>query len=208
MTVIDHFVVAAGDLDQATTWFADQTGVAPTPGGAHPGVGTRNALVSLGERTYIELIAPDPDQPEPASPRPFGIDAIDTPRLVTFAVCPDDIDDAAARLKAEAGVDLGVVYAMSRRRPDGVELSWRLTRSVYPEGGGLVPFLIDWGDTPHPAASAATGCALDAVALRHPRPDTVEAVLSVLELAIPVGSGDEPGLTVSLQTPRGSVELG
>lgn len=208
MTVIDHFVVAAGDLSEATSWFADLTGVAPTEGGSHPGLGTRNALVSLAERTYIELIAPDPEQPEPAVARPFGVDQVDRPTLVTYAVCPDDIETAAARLKAEAGIDLGEVRAMSRRRPDGVELSWRLTQSVYPEGGGLIPFLIEWGDTPHPAAAAATGCTIDSVAFRHPEPDSVGTVLDLLGLPIPVEAAEEPGLSVSLQTPRGAVELG
>lgn len=206
--MIDHLVIAAPDLDEAVSWFAGLTGVEPTPGGSHPGVGTRNALVSLGERTYIEVIAPDPDQPEPARPRPFGIDEAAGPALVTYAVSPDDIDDAVARLRVEAGLDLGRIRSMSRRRPDGLELAWRLTDSVYPEGGGVFPFLIDWGDTPHPAATAAAGATLDAVAVRHPEPSRVQAALAVLELDILVETAAEPGLAVTLATPSGAVDLG
>lgn len=209
MAIIDHLVVAATDLDHAAGWFADLTGVEPSPGGSHTGVGTRNALVSLGARTYIEIIAPDPDQPEPPRPRPFGIDELGSdPRLVTFAVAPDDIDAAVADLAASAALDLGAVQSMSRLRPDGVELAWRLTRSVYPEGGGVFPFLIDWADSPHPAADAAPGCTVESVALHHPDTARVEAVLAVLGLDLDVTAAPEPGLSVTLATPNGSVVLG
>ncbi len=44
---------------------------------------------------------------------------------------------------------------MSRTRPDGVVLRWMLTPWEPPH-----PFLIDWGPTPHPTATAAPGLRL------------------------------------------------
>lgn len=208
MTVIDHFAVACPDLDEAIAWFADLTGVTPSAGGSHPGVGTRNALVSLGARTYIELIAPDPYQPEPPAPRPFSIDECDTPTLTAFAVAPDDIDTAVARIRAEAGFDLGEVSAMSRRRPDGVDLHWRLTRHIAPAGGAVVPFLIDWGDSPHPAASAAAGCTMASAAVWTPDAANVATALAIVDLHIPVEEATEPAIQLGLETPQGSVTLG
>jgi catechol 2,3-dioxygenase-like lactoylglutathione lyase family enzyme len=208
MTVIDHFVIAAPDLDDAVTWFADLTGVTPSAGGAHPGVGTRNALVALDDRTYIELIAPDPAQPSPQGSRPFGIDGLTVPTLTAFAVAPDDIEDAVAKLRTDAGIDLGSVSAMSRRRPDGVELAWRLTRHAAPAGGPLVPFLIDWGDSPHPAATAASGCSVSSVALRSPDAASVAAALTLIGLEIPVEEAAEPEIQLSLESPRGTVAFG
>lgn len=209
MTVIDHFAVAGSNLEELSAWFADLTGVTPTPGGAHPGAGTRNALVSLGPRTYIELIAPDPEQPDPAQPRPFTVDELDPGghALVTYAVAPTDIDDAVARLATDAGVDLGQVRAMSRQRPDGVELAWRLTKSIYPDGGGAIPFLIDWGDTPHPAADAAAGCSIASISFRHPEPARIQAVLDVLDLDVPVAADTHAGIDLRLTTPKGDVDL-
>ena len=45
----------------------------------------------------------------------------------------------------------------SRRRTDGVLLSWRYTDPQTVLADGLVPFFIDWGQSPHPARTAAQG---------------------------------------------------
>ena len=60
-------------------------GVRATPGGQHPGAGTRNALIALGPTTYLEVVGPDPDQPQPDNTRLFGVDGLTAPRLVTWA---------------------------------------------------------------------------------------------------------------------------
>ena len=71
---IDHLVFAAPTLAQGIEYIADLTGVTPRPGGKHAGMGTHNALVKLGERLYLEIIAIDPDAPKPARPRWFDLD--------------------------------------------------------------------------------------------------------------------------------------
>ena len=94
---IDHLVLAVPSLDAGIAHVEGLTGVAPVPGGAHPGVGTHNALLSLGAPTYLEVIAPDPDQPGVAR-RGFGLDEPPSePRLVAFAVGCADIDATVDR---------------------------------------------------------------------------------------------------------------
>src|SRR4051794_18090039 len=57
---IDHVGLGIGDLDRGIAQVTELTGVKPARGGAHPGGGTHNALLSLGEGTYLEILAPVP----------------------------------------------------------------------------------------------------------------------------------------------------
>ncbi|HET6828569.1 MAG TPA: VOC family protein, partial [Ramlibacter sp.] len=86
---IDHLVVVAQTLEQGVEWCERTLGVTPGPGGKHPLMGTHNRLLRIATvdypRAYLEIIAPDPDQPPPALPRPFGLDHLETSRLVTWA---------------------------------------------------------------------------------------------------------------------------
>jgi len=130
---IDHLVYGAPDLAAAVDDLAARFGVRAQPGGKHHGIGTRNALLALGPRTYLEVLAPDPDQPPPSNPRPFGIDELTSPRLVGWAVGCDDIDTAIAGARA-AGYDPGDAIEMTRTGATGTVLRWRLTLNQSREG--------------------------------------------------------------------------
>ena len=206
-TIPDHIVYAVHDLDAAIAWFGEHTGVIPVPGGPHPGRGTRMALVALGERTYLELIGPDPKQPAPLRPRSFGIDGLRDPKLATWAVDSGDLEGRAAAART-AGYDPGDIASWRRDRPDGVHLEWRMTvlRDPLP-AAGLVPFLIDWGKTPHPAAIAPKGCRLVDFRGEHPQPGPVQETLRAIGVELPVIVGPAPALIAQLHTPNGRLEL-
>jgi Glyoxalase-like domain len=202
---LDHLVYAVPDLDAATRAFAAATGVAPAEGGRHVGRGTRNVLVGFGATSYLEIIGPDPDNPaDPGAAVPFGLDTPGLPRLVTWAVHPADLA-AAAAASAAAGADLGGIWPLSRRTPAGTLLWWRLASTHPAPLDGVIPFLIDWGATPHPAAELPR-VALRGLRATHPDPDAVAAVLNALHVRLPVEPGP-PGLTALLDTPRGPVVL-
>jgi hypothetical protein len=96
---VDHLVYATPDVDATVDELARRTGVRATPGGPHPGRGTRNALLALGPTSYLEIVGPDAAQPAPAAPRWLSVDAVDAPRLVTWAARVDDLDAVAARAR-------------------------------------------------------------------------------------------------------------
>lgn len=203
--MLDHLVFAGPDLAAAVELVRDLLGVEPARGGSHVGLGTANYLVGLGDGAYLEVIGPDPDQPEPDGPRPFGIDGLDDTRVVTWAARVTDVDAVAARAIA-GGHDPGPAREMSRATPEGLLLEWRLTAPP-PRFGGVVPFLIDWGATPHPTERPLPGTRLVSLSATHPQPSTVGAALTALDLELEVRPGNRAALVAVLEGARGPVVL-
>ena len=201
---IDHLVLAAPSLDVGCAAVADLTGVVPVLGGVHPGAGTHNALLSLGPPTYLEVIARDPAQadvpPGPLAPKDFGDEA----RLVAFAVGCDDIDDAVAALRAADLPGVGDPYGMSRQRPDGSMLSWRVAFVVEGQVGGATPFLISWDSGGSPAYDAPAGGRLVALRAGDPDPETARLALEILGIDVPIESSPTSRLEATITTPSGT----
>ena len=204
---VDHLVYVTADIDATSDELEARLGVRPAGGGSHVGRGTSNTLMSLGGDGYLEVLGPDPEQEvqPPASRFPAGA------LLRTWAVKAPEIESSVATSRSR-GYDPGEVNEMSRARPDGVLLEWRLTSGA---GGGpgtdgsvaLIPFLIDWGATEHPALSTPTGCTLISLRAEHPDPSAVTPGLEALGVDLEVGVGATAALIATSETPNGTVEL-
>ena len=198
---VDHLVLAGPDLEEAVGIVEAALGVELQPGGSHPGLGTRNRLLGLGSGAYLEVIGPDPDQPEPIAPRPFGIDALEEPTLVTWALRVDAPEETGAEVPGYEPF-----RAMSRRRPDGTTLSWKLafpTEASAVEGPVQpVPFLIDWGAVAPPGSVLAEAATLEALHLSGPA--EVAAAVHVVSRS---PSGASEGPTVDVRFDRGKPRL-
>ncbi len=207
---LDHLVVAATSLADGIEYVAELTGVAPQPGGKHVAMGTHNALLRLGERAYLEIIAIDPDAPRPSRPRWFDLDDIalqseltERPQLVHWVARTTDIERSAAACP----IALGVITAAERG-----DYRWRIT---IPDDGkrpgkGIVPTLIQWDVPIHPADRLPqSGVSIAGVAATHPDPALVRAALAGLGLAdaLNVTYERDARLAAMLQTPRGLATL-
>lgn len=201
---LDHLVYSVPNLEAAVEDLASRLGVRPALGGRHTGRGTWNALLGLGGRRYLEVIARDPSQAAPDGPLPHDLDGLRSARLVTWAAAATDLESRVAAARA-GGCDLGDVRPLRRTRPDGTELAWQLTRRPV-EGEGLVPFLIDWGATPHPSVDARGGCELVDLRALHPQPARIASMLAAVGVELKVEEG-ERGLVAVVESPRGRVVL-
>ena len=204
MTCLDHIILGIDDLDRGVAWVEERTGVRAAFGGVHPGRGTRNALLALGPSCYLEIIAPDPQQP---SPTWFTqVLAMPDPRLIAWAVHTPDLTEPAQTARA-AGFPIDGPHDGARSRPDGKIVSWRLFH-LRDDRDGLLPFFIEWGrDSVHPAADAPSGCHLVRFSLQSPDAQALARACRTLGVEVRVEPGERPRLLARIASPRGEVQL-
>ena len=208
VSAVDHLLLGVSDLDRGMAWVEEKSGVRAVVGGSHPGVGTRNALLSLGGRRYLEIIAPDPAQ-NAVTPR-IDLRTLSEPRLITWAAATRDID-ALAKKAREAGLITDGPQPGSRKRPDGTILRWRtlgLKVDLAADGVDPIPFFIEWAsDSRHPSTDSPEGCELESLEIEHPRPSEVNAILGKLGIEAGVKSGRSALLRATVRTPKGTAKL-
>lgn len=205
MIAIDHILFSAPDLDEGARLIESLTGVKPAAGGSHPGFGTRNQLLSLGDGVYFEVISPDPAQSLDGN-RGGRIAAQSGAGMLTFAVQCDDLPGLrAAALKA--GVEVDEPVAMTRTRPDGVVLSWSILNLRDERFPDAIPFAIDWGTSEHPSGTTPQGCALKSFAALHPDAAELQRLYDALGIPVRVERASCPGFMAVLETPRGDALL-
>jgi hypothetical protein len=203
-TYLDHILLGCDDLDRGIAFVETHTGVLARFGGVHPGRGTRNALLALGGRRYLEIIAPDPQQSTLV--RWPELKTMSDPRLLTWAAHPDSIDTLAKRLR-DARVAFEGPTDGSRSRPDGKTLHWQ-TLDLKDDRQGLLPFFIQWSpDSTHPSTDAPQGCNLATFGLFAPDPQELAKTLRLLELDAPVECSDKLQLRARIIGPKGQLDV-
>jgi len=193
-------------LDWGIKNIKELLGVEPVYGGSHPGRGTHNALLGLGDQVYLEIIAPDPEQSQAPRPLWMGVDQITQPRLITWAAKSEDLN-RLSRTARDHHITLGMVSSGSRTQLNGLTLRWELTEPVNDNLQGLVPFFIDWGKSSHPASALPLGGSLVSLKACHPEPSKIKTIAQILDFDLPAQLGDEISLIAEIQTNTGIVEL-
>jgi Glyoxalase-like domain len=202
--LLDHILLGCNDLDRGIAFVEQRTGVRAAFGGVHPGRGTRNALLSLGERRYLEIIAPDPQQTSVT--QHSEIKEMVEPALIGWAVHPTAIDTVAHHLRDASMAFTGPTNG-SRQRPDGKLLRWRSVDLDDPRQG-ILPFFIEWSpDSVHPSVDAPQGCQLVSFMVLSPHPDEIAKTFQALGIAVTVTRHSKPRLRARIAAPKGQLEL-
>ena len=193
---LDHLVVTAANLGEGARWLQARLGVAPGPGGRHALMGTHNRLLSLGPDCYLEVIAPDPDAPDPRRPRWFGLDGRREPALTDWVVRADDLDAALAAAPDGAG------EATALERGD---LRWRM--GITADGrtplGGAHPMILRWDGPGAAERLPAAGCRLVSLTVEAPEAAPLRAALPLEDPRVRIVPGPTLRLSAEIDTPDG-----
>ncbi|MEQ8329425.1 MAG: VOC family protein [Longimicrobiales bacterium] len=203
--LLDHVVSVDPDLPRAAAAYR-ALGLPVRTGGRHRGQPTRNELIPLSGGTYLELLGPTSVFVRPALrlvrrtpfwdgylsgrepiPRRFLRLLAQGGGLSDFCLAATDLGAAVERVRG-VGAAVSDPIRMTRTRPDGVELAWRLAVPDDP----FLPFMVE-DETPRHQ--------------RAPRPpDADEGVLAsvtTLTAAVPRLSAALPALEALFdQRPR------
>ena len=205
-THIDHLVVTASTLDIGAHYVHRVLGFMPQPGGEHPRMGTHNLLLRIGEASYLEVIATNPDAEPPGRARWFELDTLEPdalPRLATWVARTNDIH----ALSEAAPISIGNVELMAR-----ADLRWLI---AVPEDGSLIlrgfcPYVIQWISDEHPASRLPDqGLKLLSLEVRDPEPERIDRIWKALEVQdkVSVSRGQPSCLTARIATPWGERQL-
>lgn len=88
-----------------------------------------------------------------------------------------------------------------RVEPTGTVLRWRASFNVLADG--LIPFLIYWGGTEHPARSAPCGLIPESLRIEHRDPPALAPQLTALGADVEVKPAAAPALVAHLSGPNG-----
>lgn len=210
--LLDHILLGCSDLDRGIAFVEEHTGVRAAFGGVHPGRGTQNALISLGEpsrnelnpRRYLEIIAPDPKQ---SSVEQYSVIAnLKEPRLIGWAAHRDDLEQFASRLH-EKGIEFEGPQPGARQRPDDKVLHWKALR-LKDNHGSLLPFFIEWSkDSVHPSVDAPRGCHLKSFELLTPDADALAKTADQLGLEVAISKAAEPQIRAVIRCTEKELKL-
>jgi len=204
---IDHFVFAVPDLEEAIDWFESITGCRPIFGGYHTTQGTKNALVNLGNKCYLEFLAIDDENRKFKTNRWMGIDLIEKSQTTRWALKSFDLDRETEILKLY-NPELAKIKGGQRKTPNGKMLNWQLTMPLSKPKVELIPFLIDWQNSEaHPTDNLPQECELVGVEFRSPNSVAVSNMFKKLSIDTKVVKGNFSKIRLQIKSVMGGIEI-
>ncbi len=192
------------DLEAGIQYFEEKLGVVPVFGGYHKTQGTKNALLNLSNECYLEIIAIDPDNVDVTQDRWMGIDLLDGPKLIRWAIKSSNLRNDQSILRKHHST-MGEIHPGSRQTASGELLKWELIMPLSTPEVEVVPFVLDWSQSEmHPTeVLAPSGFELYRIQLTHSEPGTITPVLQALDVEVGLVKGETAKINALLIGPNG-----
>ena len=206
--IIDHIVYTVSDLEKATNELEEKMGVRAIFGGYHSTQGTKNALINLDNKCYLELLAADDKNQTVKPPRWMGVDLHTKDQVTRIAIKSNDLGEDSSALK-KFNNSMGEITRGSRNTATGSCLQWQLIMPLSRPEVELTPFMIDWSFSDiHPNEFLPDmGCKLIKVYGTHPQPKKFEKLFNAINYDFKIEEASIITLKAILQTPNGIIIL-
>lgn len=207
MRTIDHLVYAVPDLEKAMDNFENLTGIRPVFGGYHTTRGTKNAVVNLGNKCYLEILAIDETNKNSSVPRWMGVDFIKEAQMTRWALKSEDLEKDSTILK-KYNTNFGEMSGGERKTAEDKLLKWKMILPLAAPAIDLAPFMCDWKESEaHPTDGLPQQCELMNLHFTHSSPNLALQLFSELGIHSNVLKGKSAKIFAEINTPKGIIKL-
>lgn len=204
---IDHLVYCVPNMLDAIEHFKETLGVEATIGGRHLNQGTINALINLGDKCYLEILAIDEENKDIKSPRWMGLDMATAPKITRWAISSEDVNQDSQVLQ-QYNPELGNIIDGSRVSPTGAMLKWKMTKPLATPEVEIAPFILDWSESAmHPTDNMVQSCALESVEFFSPENPKLNICLDGIFGNFQLIESKQPKIVATIRGPRGVVTI-
>ena len=204
---IDHIVYAVPNLETAMNDLEKLLGVRPIFGGYHTLQGTKNAVLNLGNKCYLEIIAIDFENESIQSPRWMGVDFIEIPTITRWCLKSNDLEKDSQVLKKYVA-KMGTIQEGQRKMSDGNLLTWKMIMPLASPTVEFIPFMVDWQYSKiHPTEKMPEVCVLKELNFTHPNPQTLKPIFEGLSLNLNIQKGEKVRISLKIKCPNGIVNI-
>lgn len=203
---IDHIVYAVKDLEKSVESFKKATNLQVFYGGEHPDRGTHNAILRIGDKTYLEFLAKKKSTESVHNQTWMGLDLFQEDKITRWALASDNVEQEATFLK-KYDEGLAKIVIGSRASNDGAMLNWLMTSALPTPEVEPAPFLIDWKNSNHPTKGLPLECKMKSFTIEHPQSELIKKLLEKLNCPFDIFTSNDTSIKLSLETPLGDITL-
>lgn len=203
---IDHIVYAVANLELSIEKFKKATGLEVYAGGEHPDWGTHNAIVRIGEQTYLEFLAKKKTGQPVHNQTWMGLDFLDGDKITRWALASKDVEQDVKYLQ-KYKQELATIVIGSRAIDEHKMLNWLMTTVLPSPEVEPAPFLIDWKKSEHPTSAIPQNCSIKSFIIEHAESEVLKKLLEKLQCPIEIYPSHTTQLKLVLDTPKGEIVI-
>lgn len=205
---LDHIVYCTNNFNESLNFFEQSLGVRPSIGGRHLKMGTKNAILNLGQASYLEILAVDENNDKHTGPHWMGIDLIKKPKITRWAIKSNNIQSDQEILKKHRP-ELATLFDGERLTKAGTILKWKMLLPQATPEVELVPFVLDWSSSEaHPTDKLIENCSIESIGFSEIEfEEKTNHCFQAMFEGIKISSSKRRQITAKIKGPKGFITI-